>query len=741
MYNQDTAPASSKGFTMFRLLFACSLILMAAAALPVARAGTLTCTLAATPAVVHGEGITERISDIVFDCSGGAPGATMTVNLSIFLNVNITNRLASASSGDLLGISLTTDDGAGPQPIAAPPTLIGPTSLTFNGATFTLSSSGSVTLRLAGVRGAADQLNFAPNSTLQVLIGTSANASMALTSSQVTVGIPEHGLYDAFSDKIICSQQGSPLPANPGSFASFLARGSVFTSTRVTEGFADSFAPLSDWPSLNADTGTRIIVQYSGFPPGAQLFVPTVVAGSDATQPTAGGDLGSIASGGKYTPGGNSSLLLSLVQNTDANGAGGAPLYIPPAPGSGAVSFDSMSPVTLTSGTGIAVYQVMDANPSIQESAQFPTFLALAPFSGSAIQTAENVSLAPISTVQTATANDPIPRFEQIAVPEDCTIVGDCNAKYFPRLSVSSSPLSYAAVAGGVAETQYVPVRNASGGVLEWTASLTYTNGSGWLIVSPTQGENNSTIRIDAVPGTLAPGDYKAILTIDAGPLAGSVNVPITLAITASTAPTPPAVPTPSVKTIVNGATFAAGAVAPGSIATLGGTQLSGNTVTVTFNGLDAQVLFVNDTQINLIVPAGLGAKTSAQVVVTVDGTASAPLTASLAPFAPGIFANGVLNQDYSLNSSKKPAALGSIIQIYATGLSGTGAITAKIGSQAIAQPYYAGPAPGIAGMQQIDLIVPSNLTGGSVNVSVCGGPSTAQAVCSPPVSVAISSR
>ncbi len=44
--------------------------------------------------------------------------------------------------------------------------------------------------------------------------------------------------------------------------------------------------------NLNADTGTRIIVQYSGFPAGAQLFVPTVVAGSDATQPTAGGDLG-----------------------------------------------------------------------------------------------------------------------------------------------------------------------------------------------------------------------------------------------------------------------------------------------------------------------------------------------------------------------------------------------------------------------------------------------------------------
>jgi uncharacterized protein (TIGR03437 family) len=323
-----------------------------------------------------------------------------------------------------------------------------------------------------------------------------------------------------------------------------------------------------------------------------------------------------------------------------------------------------------------------------------------------------------------------------VEIPEDCTIVGDCNAAYFARLDVVQTPLSYTSPAGGVTQTQYLAVRNSSGGVLQWTASLTYTNGSGWLDVSPTLGQNDSTIRIDAIPGTLAPGTYNAILTVDAGPLAGTVNVPIALVITASTAP---AIQPPSLTAAVNAATFAAGAIAPGSIATLGGTLLSGATVTVTFNGLDAQVLFGNATQINVIVPAGLAGKTSAQVVVTVDGTASAPLTASLAPFAPGIFANGVLNQDYSLNSSKQPAALGSIIQIYATGLSGPGVITAKIGTEAIAQPYYGGPAPGFPGVEQIDLILPANLTGSTVNVSVCGGPSATKVVCSPTESVAIS--
>ena len=81
------------------------------------------------------------------------------------------------------------------------------------------------------------------------------------------------------------------------------------------------------------------------------------------------------------------------------------------------------------------------------------------------------------------------------------------------------------------------------------------------------------------------------------------------------------------------------------------------------------------------------------------------------------------------------------MIQIFATGLSGTGVITAKIGSEVVTQPYYAGPAPGFAGLQQIDLILPSDLTGNTVNVSVCGGPTAAQVICSPSVSVAIRNR
>ena len=52
---------------------------------------------------------------------------------------------------------------------------------------------------------------------------------------------------------------------------------------------------------------------------------------------------------------------------------------------------------------------------------------------------------------------------------------------------------------------------------LNWTASVTYQGGSGWLTLNPNVGLNNGTIRVDAQPQKLAPGTYNAIVTVDGG--------------------------------------------------------------------------------------------------------------------------------------------------------------------------------------------------------------------------------
>jgi uncharacterized protein (TIGR03437 family) len=192
------------------------------------------------------------------------------------------------------------------------------------------------------------------------------------------------------------------------------------------------------------------------------------------------------------------------------------------------------------------------------------------------------------------------------------------------------------------------------------------------------------------------------------------------------------------IASVLNGASFAPGALAPGSLATLMGSKLAGSNVSVAFDGMPGKVLYDSDTQINLYVPMELAAKTSAQMLVTVDGRAASPQNIALAPFTPAIFKNGVLNQDYSVNSPDHPAPSGTIIQVFATGLSGSGTITAALNGRMINVPYYAGPAPGLLGIQQVDLQLSSGITGPTASIAVCGGATPDQQVCSPAIQITV---
>jgi uncharacterized protein (TIGR03437 family) len=110
----------------------------------------------------------------------------------------------------------------------------------------------------------------------------------------------------------------------------------------------------------------------------------------------------------------------------------------------------------------------------------------------------------------------------------------------------------------------------------------------------------------------------------------------------------------------------------------------------------------------------------------------------AVAPFEPAIFAGAVVNQDSTVNGPSNGAAAGSVIALWATGLSGSGVITAHIADRDIAVPYYAGPAPGFPGVQQVNLVIPGDLTAGTTEVYVCGASGSAAKVCSLPAAVVI---
>jgi uncharacterized protein (TIGR03437 family) len=519
---------------------------------------------------------------------------------------------------------------------------------------------------------------------------------------------------------------GSPLPSKIN-LTSLIANGTAFFSTRVTEGFASSFQPKDTF----SDTGTRIMVRYSGFPAAARLFVPDFIAGSSAVTPTAGGDLGVAASGGQYSPVTSGSLLLIRVTGSDENGAGGALAFS--VPGMGTTTFTSASEVPISSGAGNAVYEVVDANPAVRESAQFPTFVGLAPTGGGNTIVADaKVSFAPLSTVHVA-SSDPVPRFADVTPQSDCSTLQDCDASYFPHLVVNSPALNFVSTVGGGRQHQYADVYNRGGGLMNWTATVTYQDRSGWLTVDPSSAFNNGTLDVNVYPDALPVGPHLATITIDAGPLVGSQTIPVTLTLSAG-------LTGPVIGTVGNAATTQSGPLVAGSIATVNGSNLTGTNVAVTFDALPAHLFYNSSTQINLRVPDELAFMQAAQMIVNVDGQIAAQ-TVPLAIVAPAIFNGGVMNADNTHNNPFNPAAAGSVIEIVATGLASprSGAITVRIQDRTNLAPVSIGQFLGIAGLQAVKVTIPSDLGVKSAALSLCAVASDPnQPVCSQSVTLAV---
>jgi uncharacterized protein (TIGR03437 family) len=192
-----------------------------------------------------------------------------------------------------------------------------------------------------------------------------------------------------------------------------------------------------------------------------------------------------------------------------------------------------------------------------------------------------------------------------------------------------------------------------------------------------------------------------------------------------------------TVTAVVNAANFTVTPLVPGSLGTLFGANLSGKSVTVTFDGNAATLLYAGATQINFQVPPSLASKTSATLVVTVDGSSSVPQTVALAPVWPAIFAGGVLNQDNTGNKTGSAAKAGSILQIFATGIPTSATVSVQIADRKNLIPLYAGAAPGLTGVQQVNAQIPADLAGGATQLIVCATAGSTQA-CSAAYPVAI---
>jgi uncharacterized protein (TIGR03437 family) len=337
--------------------------------------------------------------------------------------------------------------------------------------------------------------------------------------------------------------------------------------------------------------------------------------------------------------------------------------------------------------------------------------------------------------------------------PQWGATVGTTDLGAFGIASVSSTavpgaPLSIdtTSLAAFLVGTPYSQTMVASGGAAPYQA---------WVVTAgnmPPGIALSSAGVLSGMPTT--PGSFS--FTVQVADAAGNTATqPFTVTIASGS-------PAISATGVVNGASFAGGAVAPGEILAIFGSAIGPGTAAglqldragyvtnllagtqVTFDGVPSPLIFVQAGQVSAIAPYGLSGKNSTVVQISYQGETTNPLTLPVAATAPGIFTNdasghgqgSILNQDGSRNSADHPAPVGSYVSVYATGEGQTnpaGAdgkpgdavsrlplqpVTATIGGVS-APVQYAGGVFGLtAGILQVNLQVPPGVTpGGAVPV------------------------
>jgi uncharacterized protein (TIGR03437 family) len=284
---------------------------------------------------------------------------------------------------------------------------------------------------------------------------------------------------------------------------------------------------------------------------------------------------------------------------------------------------------------------------------------------------------------------------------------------------------------------------------------MTYGISPGDLITAPSSGVTPATITVSLTTDLiriLYPGANNLELSLF------GLNIPLVVQLAAP--------PPPVVRAAVNAASFEPGVSAGslisvfgdhigplptgGTIGTLGATTSSpaysayggpilGTVVSV--NQYSIPLFYADTGQINAVLPAEVAGQQSVTVVVSHDGVLSPPFTVILSDTAPAIFTaaqNGagqgaILNQDGSLNGASKPAAAGTVVQIFGNGAGVWNPVLPDGVLVPLTPPYpvpmakvsvtigglpaqieYAGAAPGlVSGMLQVNAMVPAGLATG----------------------------
>ncbi len=299
---------------------------------------------------------------------------------------------------------------------------------------------------------------------------------------------------------------------------------------------------------------------------------------------------------------------------------------------------------------------------------------------------------------------------------------------------------------------------------------------SGSVKVSFSNGDTTSTLQ--PLQGGLWEGTWYTqnpsasvnlkVHAVNAQGISGDLQTNGTLA-----SQTPPAFDAGGIISVFGGANFAP--LAPGEAISIYGSRLAEAAVTadpppllttlknttVFIQSTSLPLYYVSDTQVNAVVPYGLGTNSlnaPLQILVKRDDTISQPVYVTVATAEPTIYGDLRGITDYPSNypaspsytvSASTPAHAGDIIVLYClglgavsppvadgglpTGLSYAAPIQMMIGDQP-ATVLFQGLTPQFPGIYQVNAVIPAGVTkGASVPVTISSGGQT-----SPPIQIPI---
>jgi uncharacterized protein (TIGR03437 family) len=324
---------------------------------------------------------------------------------------------------------------------------------------------------------------------------------------------------------------------------------------------------------------------------------------------------------------------------------------------------------------------------------------------------------------------------------------------------VSPSSLTFTGVADSATPSpaQTVQVTASDGSKIPFTVSV-YSVPPGIIAlnagfqVSPSSGTTPATVTIGFLPSSIVlnnpKGQWPLILAetllFSSGPFSDN---PASLPVSATVSqPFPPAV------TAVVSQASQLPTVSPGELISIKGSSLgpgqavSGYTcssgefarcyypsliggTSLTINGVAAPIISAGPTSVDAIVPYSVSGPL-ANIILTHYGQASASVGVPLSDTSPGIFANSITNNDFSLNGPTAPEPAGSVVSFKATGFgmwNQTGLDPANIPAESLlpaapigltigglsAQILSQAPAPNVVGQLEVRAAIPPGLAAG----------------------------